>query len=139
MIAWWPDKIESDQTTDHMSAFWDVMPTIAELVGANVPDGIDGISFLPTLIGSEIQKEHPYLYWEFHERRGRQAVRQGDWKLLKYNVFQPENTTIELYHIPSDPEEKQNVAKENKDIVDKLLETMKHARIESELFEFKIK
>ena len=134
MIARWPEKIKSGRNTDHLSAFWDVMPTIADIIGADIPEGIDGISFLPTLYGDENQEEHPYLYWEFHERRGRQAVRRGDWKLVKYNVFQPEKTTHELYHIPTDPGEGRNLAEKNMDIVEELLEIMENARVESEIF-----
>ena len=65
MIATWPGKIAAGSETDHLSAFWDVMPTLCELVGLNPPSDIDGISFLPTLLGqSERQQQHKYLYWE---------------------------------------------------------------------------
>jgi len=87
----------------------------------------------------EGQEEHPWLYWEFHERKGRQAVRKGDWKLVRYNVLQPEDTTFELYHIPSDPGEKKNVARENRVVAEELLWIMKNARKESEVFEFIVK
>lgn len=136
MIARWPGKINPGSTTDHLSAFWDLLPTVAEILALEKPPGMDGISFLPTLLGEPGQKKHDYLYWEFHERNGRQAIRQGDWKLVRYNVLQHENETLELYHIPSDPGEENNLAAENMDIVEELLLMMNKARTESEVFGF---
>jgi arylsulfatase A len=112
-IAWWPGKIKPGTDSDLTSAFWDVFPTFAELTGQHSGDSLDGISFLPTLLGRPGQKGHEYLYWEFHELRGRQAVRKGDWKLVRYNVFDPESITTELYNIPDDPGETQNLAAEH--------------------------
>ena len=136
MIVWWPGKIKAASTTDHISAFWDVLPTITDIVGAPTPDNIDGISFLPSLLGDENQTQHDYLYWEFHEKRGRLAIRQGDWKLIRYDVFIPENTTTELYNLISDPGEENNVADGNPEITTKLLKLLESARIPSEVFTF---
>ncbi len=136
MIARWTGTIIPGSTSDHTSAFWDVLPTIADLLDMELQTEIDGISFLPTLFGEPEQEQHDYLYWEFHERNGRQAVRQGDWKLVRYNVFQPEESTLELYHIPSDPGEQNNIAEANMDIVEELLDLMDNARTESDLFGF---
>ena len=135
MIAVWDDKIISGSETDHISAFWDVFPTLAEITGIEVPKNTDGISFLPTLL-SENQKEHDYLYWEFHEKGGRQAVRKGDWKLVKYNVLNPEKTTTELYDLSTDIGEENNVAEQYPETVEELSEIMKNARTDSEVFTF---
>lgn len=84
MIAKWPNKIEPGSKTTHLSAFWDIFPTFMEIVGGENPDDLDGISFLPTLYGKEEKQiQHDYLYWEFHEKGGRQAVRKGNWKAVK--------------------------------------------------------
>lgn len=136
MIAWWPGKIEPASSSNHISAFWDVMPTVADLAGIEAPANIDGISFLPTLIKKENQKKHEYLYWEFHERGGRKALRKGDWKLVQYNVMKPEQTTTELYNLNDDIGEENNVAAEHPEIVSELVELMNSARIESEVFSF---
>jgi len=138
-MAWWPGKIKAGTETDHISAFWDVLPTLTELTGAGVPDDIDGISFLPVLLGKPGQKEHEYLYWEFHERGGRMAVRKGDWKLVRYNVQDPDITTTELYDILNDPGEKHNVSESHPGIVSDLMEIMSSARTESEVFVFQSK
>jgi len=99
---------------------------------------IDGISFLPTLLGNEEeQKEHEYMYWEFHERGGRQAVRKENWKLVKYNVLDPDKTTTELYNLETDLGEENNLAEKHTKIVEKLSEIMKNARTDSEVFTFK--
>lgn len=137
MIAVWNGKIVAGSETDHISAFWDIFPTVAEISGASVPEDIDGISFLPTLLGNEKkQKEHEYMYWEFHERGGRQAVRKGNWKLVRYNVLDPEKTTTELYNLSTDLGEENNVAEQHPEMVEELSNIMKNARTESEVFTF---
>jgi len=137
MIALWNGKIVAGSESGHISAFWDVFPTVAEISGASVPEDIDGISFLPTLLGNdENQKKHEYMYWEFHERGGRQAVRKGNWKLVKYNVLDPEKTTTELYNLETDLGEENNVAEEHPELINELEELMQSARTESEVFTF---
>lgn len=135
-FARWPGKIRAGSSTDHISAFQDFLPTVAELIGAGTPENIDGISYLPTLLGQPGQKEHDYLYWEFEEKNGRLAVRKGDWKLVRYDVFSPEKTTTELYNLKSDPGEENNVAGDNPELVNELLELMNHSRTPNEVFTF---
>lgn len=135
MIAVWDGRIKAETESDHPSAFWDVLPTVAEMSGISTPENIDGISFLPTLLGKE-QAKHDYLYWEFHERGGRQALRKGDWKLVRYNVLKSDKITTELYDISSDIAEQNNVAEQNPQLVKELLELMKNARTESDIYKF---
>jgi len=117
MIVRWKDKIVAGSATDHISAFWDVMPTVADLVGDSTTRQTDGISFLPTLLGEAQQEQHDFLYWEFHELGGRLAVRKGDWKFTVYNVFDPSKTATELYNLSKDPGEQENVANDYPEIV----------------------
>jgi len=130
MIAVWDGKIVAGSESDHISAFWDVFPTLAEISGTTASENIDGISFLPTLLG-EKQPEHEYLYWEFFERGGRTAMRKGD-----YNVLKPEETTTELYNLSEDIGEENNVADEHPEIVKEMLELMQTAHTDSEVFKF---
>ncbi len=135
MIAFWEGKIVAGSVSDHISAFWDFLPTTAELAGVPVPETTDGISYLSALLGKE-QPQHEYLYWEFHENGGRQALRKGDWKLVKYDVFNTEKTTIGLHNLSADIGEKNNVAAENPEIVSELVELINSARIDNANFPF---
>ena len=100
------------------------------MAGVKASENIDGISYLPSLLGKE-QKQHEYLYWEFHELGGRQALRKGDWKLVSYQVFDPIKTTIELFNLAEDIGEVNNVAEKHPEIVKELSELMKTARTEN--------
>ena len=139
MLVRWPGKIQAGSKSDHISAFWDFLPTATELVGVETPEKIDGISYLPSLLGKENQKEHNYLYWEFHEKNGMLAIRQGDWKIIRYDVFSPEKTTTELYNLANDPGEENNLSKEYPEITSKLLNLLESARTPSEDFKFEPK
>jgi arylsulfatase A-like enzyme len=136
MIASWPGKIKPGTTTDHISTFWDIMPTFAELANTSAPADIDGISFVPTLLGVNDQPEHEFLYWEFHELGGRQAVRKGDWKLVKVNVLNPTTTTTELFDLSVDPFERNDLSGQYPDVVTELEELMTHSRRPSPQFPF---
>ena len=136
MFVRWPSKVEPGSKTEHISAFWDFLPTVTDIIGVPTPENIDGISFLPSLLGKDNQQQHDYLYWEFHEKNGRLAIRQGDWKLIRYDVYSPEKTTTELYNLASDTGEENNVAEENPEISEKLLKLMESARTPSEDFKF---
>ena len=138
MIARWHGAIEPGTVTDHVSAFWDVMPTIAEITGTTPPEDIDGISFAPTLFGQpERQKEHDYLYWEFPGYGGQHAVRMGDWKAVRQNLLKrnnPDPLAIELYNLADDIGETNDVAAEHPDLVARFRKIMKEARTPSDLF-----
>src|SRR5690606_10599087 len=81
-IAWWPSRIEPGSESGHVAYFGDWFATAAELAGAELPDGLDSISFVPTLLGKPDQQgEHEFLYWEFHERGFlNAALYRGRWK-----------------------------------------------------------
>jgi arylsulfatase A-like enzyme len=135
MIAVWDKRIAAGSESNHLSAFWDLFPTLAELTGFSTPENLDGISFLPTLLGKE-QPKHKYLYWEFHEKGGRKALRKEDWKLVNYDVFDPAKTTLELYNIANDPGEQNNIAAQHPDVVKELSALMEGARTPSAIFTF---
>lgn len=136
MIAWMPSKIKAGAKSDFISAFWDIMPTLAELTDTQIPVETDGISILPTLFSSGIQKEHEYLYWEFHELGGRQAVRKGDWKAIRLNVGNPDKTVFELYNLKNDLHEDHNLAANEPEIAKDLARLMDSARTPSPTFDF---
>lgn len=132
MIARWPGKIAAGATSDHVSAFWDVMPTLGAIADVPVPEDVDGISMLPTLLGNyDEQVQHGYLYWEFHERGGKQAVRKGDWKAVRLGVTKDRNAPIELYDLSDDLGEVNDVAQAHPDIVAEMSRLMREAHVES--------
>jgi arylsulfatase A-like enzyme len=126
-IVRWPGRIKAGATNDQVWAFWDFLPTAAELAGLKPPKGIDGISMVPTLLGLPQTNRHEYLYWEFHERGFQQAVRMGDWKAVKLGTNKP----VELYNLTTDPGEKENIADKHSDVVAKAEEYLKTARTDS--------
>ncbi|WP_186755116.1 arylsulfatase [Echinicola salinicaeni] len=133
-VVKWPGKIEAGSQTDHVSAFWDVLPTIAEIIGYEQLPALDGISFLPTLLGREEQKEHNHLYWEFVEQGGKQAVRKGDWKAVKLNVKKNKDAPIELYNLKNDPGEESNIASDHPEVVKEMKSLMESSHITNPTF-----
>lgn len=129
MIARWPGHVPAGAVSDQVWAFWDFLPTMAQLAGEPSPKGIDGISMLPALLGRP-QQNHKYLYWEFHEGGFDQAIRMGDWKAVRHGLHAP----IELYDLKTDLSEKHDVAAEHPDIVKRMNETFAAARTDSKLF-----
>ncbi len=125
-LARWPGKIKPGSVSDQVWAFWDFLPTAAELAGAKPPSNIDGISIRPALLGKP-QRQHEYLYWEFHEGPSKQAVRMGDWKAVRLAPSRP----IELYDLRTDIGEKHNVAKQHPDVVAKVEAILQSARTPS--------
>jgi arylsulfatase A-like enzyme len=126
MIVRWPGRIKPG-TSPLPWAFWDVLPTLAELAGATPPPGLDGISVVPTLLGRPGQKEHEFFYWEFHEGGSQQAVRMGPWKAVR-----PWQGAIQLYDLRTDLGESRDVAAEHPEIVSKIEAYLAAARTESE-------
>ncbi len=137
MIASWPGKIESGSISDHMSAFWDIYPTMAQLINSEIIDSIDGISLLPELMGKD-QGSHPYLYWEFPSYGGQQAVRMGKWKGIRRNI-RDGNMELELYDLDNDIREEVNIAEQNPVIVSQIREIMDTEHQSPEIERFKMK
>lgn len=138
-IAWWPGRIAAGTESGHQLAFYDVMPTLCELLGdkrfpkkyinKELPgDCFDGLSFLPTLMGeTERQAEHDFLYWEFHET-DQIGVRQGDWKMVVVGGVP------RLYNLADDIHEDHDVAANHPDIVEKMKRIIAEEHCENGLF-----
>jgi arylsulfatase A-like enzyme len=130
-LARWPAAIQPGQVSGHLSAFWDFLPTFAELTRSEKPAGTDGISFLPALLGKEQKEKHDYLYWEFFELGGKQAILKGKWKAIRLNVREiPEKQVFELYDLENDPGETNNVAESHPLMVKEFMELFSTAREE---------
>jgi len=137
MIASWPGKITPGSDSDHQSAFWDLLPTLCEAAGASVPEGLDGISYLPELLGAGEQEKHPFLYWEYPASGGQQAVRMDQWKAIRKNIRQG-NLELELYNLEVDLQEQHNVAGEHTEIVRKMEEILEQEHTHPELERFRM-
>ena len=114
-IASWPNHIKAGTTSDHISAFYDLMPSICDIIGIDPPADIDGLSFKPALLGQK-QEQHEFLYWEFPSYSGQQALRIGKWKGIRKDIFGG-NLEIELYDLDMDIEEKLDVSDEHPEII----------------------
>ncbi|MEC9476154.1 MAG: arylsulfatase [Planctomycetota bacterium] len=121
MIAYWPGSITPGSTSNHPSGFQDFLPTACNLAGVPVPEGIDGISYLPTLLGSGDQKSHEQLYWRFKDQ---EALRTGHWKILRDKPDAP----VMLHDLRTDLEEKENLADSQPEVLKDLVDRMNRIR-----------
>lgn len=125
-IVRWQGKIKPGQTSDLISAQFDLMPTFAELVGQKTPIKLDGISILPSLFGNkQKQTKREYIYFEFPEKGGQTAIRYGKWKGVRSNIRKSPNALWEIYDLETDPGETKNRATEHPDLVKKFQEIEK--------------
>jgi arylsulfatase A-like enzyme len=127
MLARWPGRIAPGTETGHVSAHWDILPTVCELAGAEIPSGIDGISMVSTLLGEEDQEQHDYLYWEFYERGGKKAARWGDWKAIQLDINKNPNAPVAIYDLSKDIGEENDLAAVRPDLVKKAKEIFSDA------------
>ena len=141
LIVCWKGHVPAGSTSDFVSGFEDWMPTLLDLAGAKklIPKTADGISLASTLLG-QTQPPRPFLYREFHGYGGQQAVRVGDWKLVRRHLLgtlkKPAAPTTELYNLATDPTEKENVAAEHPDVVARLEQIMREQHTPSQEFPF---
>lgn len=125
MIVRWPGKTPAGSISKHAGYFGDLMATAAEIAGVDVPPGLDSVSFAPTIAGqAETQKEHKYLYWEFYERGGKQAVRHKNWKAVRMPSY---TGKTQLYDLSEDLGEATDIASQHPDLVRKLEAMMDEA------------
>ena len=137
-IVSWPGHIQPASVSNEISAFWDILPTVCEIVGIETPPNRDGISLLPAFQGKATPNSHPYLYWEFPSYKGQQAVRMGHWKGIRNHIFEG-NKDILLYDLSSDSLELNNVAEAHPDIVAQIRQIMHTARTTPPIERFKFK
>jgi arylsulfatase A-like enzyme len=140
LLAYWKNNIIPGSVTNHVSAFQDLMPTFAEIIGLKKPEQSDGISFLPLLLG-KVQEKHVYLNWEFQlsgwfqtlpDGGFRQSVRLGKWKGLRYGV----NSKIELYNLNKDESETNDLSGKHPEIIRRISKIFKTSRNQAPAFPY---
>jgi arylsulfatase A-like enzyme len=130
MVVRWPGKVKAGGVSELVWSFADVLPTLAELGGADLPTGVklDGVSVLPSLLGRDQPEiEDRYLYWEFFEGGFQQASRWRDWKALR----RERGGKLELYDLSADLGEQNDLAGSRPMIVEKFEGFFRSARTES--------
>lgn len=136
MIVYWKGKVQAGQVTNHPSGFFDMMPTMAEVAGAQTPENIDGISFLPTILNQGTQKQHDHLYWEIQEGKSvkgfKQATRKGKWKAVRV----ADSYKTELYDLEKDIYETRDVSSQYPEIVKEMNNILKTESVKNEHFPF---
>lgn len=141
LIVRWPGHVQPGTTSDLISAHWDVFPTVCEIAGLDAPANLDGISFYPTLVGdSQRQRKHDYLYWEFHERGGKRAVRFGEngrWKAIQVDLNKPQPEAIVLYDLSTDPAEQNDLAPTHGKLVDQARDLFEQAHRTNPIWKFR--
>jgi arylsulfatase A-like enzyme len=140
LLAYWKNNIIPGSVTSHVSAFQDLMPTFAEIIGLKKPEQSDGISFLPLLLG-KVQEKHEYLNWEFQlsgwfqalpDGGFRQSVRLGKWKGVRYGI----NSKIELYDLNKDESETNDLSEKHPDIIRRIRKIFKTSRNQAPAFPY---
>lgn len=128
-ISWWPGVVPAGRVADEPWAFWDFLPTAAELAGAHLPDSAktDGMSLVRFLKGGSAPKRDLF-YWELHETKPLQAVRFDNWKVIKNG---PE-AALELYDLAADPGEQNNLALARPELLAKATALMRAAHTRDE-------
>jgi arylsulfatase A-like enzyme len=126
-LARWPGVVPAGRVSDEPWAFWDFLPTAAELAGAKLPDSFkpDGCSLVSFLKGGPAPRRD-YFYWELHETRVVQAVRFGDWKAVKNGP----TARIELYDLGKDMAETTDLAASKPELVAKAGALLKQAHVD---------
>ena len=92
-IANWPGRIKPGRTSDGLFAFWDFLPTFAELAGIRPPEPIDGVSLVPTLLDHGRQKEHKYLCFIGKGARAKPSKKPGKGRGAPYLIIRGKGET----------------------------------------------
>lgn len=125
-IARWPGKVPAGRVCEQPWAFWDFLPTAAELAGIKISSAHDGLSVVALLKGGSAPEREAF-YWELHEGASLQAVRFGNWKAVRNGPSKP----VELYDLGKDAAESTNVAASHPDLVARAVDLMKSLRTDS--------
>ena len=116
----WPGKIKENTTYNYPISTLDLLPTFFEAGGGKSADlkNIDGVNIVPFIQGLKTDRPHKELFWRLGTRA---ALRDGDWKLIRYS-----DRPAELYNIEEDPSELRDLAVYYPDKVRKMYKQIYH-------------
>ncbi len=140
LVAYWKGKINGPRVSDWVGAWWDLLPTLCEVAEQSPPAGIDGVSFLPTLLGDQgTQAKHEFLYWESPGYTGQQAIRWGKWKAIRKGLARrtKANASLppwQLYNLDDDRAEQKDVAANYPEVIATIESIAQREHTPSELF-----
>ncbi|RKY12167.1 MAG: sulfatase [Planctomycetota bacterium] len=137
MIVRCPNHVPAATVSETVWYFADIMPTFAAIARTKAPKNIDGVNILPTLKGKKQDLSKRYLYWEFYEKDGWQAVRFGDWKGIQQGHNKGQLRPVELYNLKDDIGETNDLAAKHPELVAKVARIFKEAHVPSEHFSWK--
>ena len=131
MIVHWPARIPAGAVSDQVWYYTDFMPTVADVIGTDAPENMDGVSILPTLLGESQDIGERFLYWERFGGGFKQAVRWKNWKAVRNPSPLLLDEPLELYDLDRDIGEENDVAADHPDVIAEIENFMTDARTDS--------
>lgn len=124
-VVKWPGKIQPGTVSSEPTYFPDWFPTLLTIGSAEVADDaklkLDGIDMTEIFYGKAAPKRHELMIWDFHNYGGIIAIRDGKWKALRTGLLKKKvKSAWELYDLEADKEEKNNLAGQHPEIVERL-------------------
>ena len=119
---YWPDVFKGDEYSDVRVAHYDLMPTLLEVAGVSLPEGlaIDGRSFLSLLKGKEISWPDRNLFLQWHRGEEPQPFKHFSMVGQKWKLMSADSADFELYDLETDPGESHNLANEKPELLEKM-------------------
>ncbi len=134
-LARWPGRIEAGSMSTFVSGFQDLFPTLADLVGAPPPEGLDGVSLLPALLGKQETDRTKPMVWEFFGYGGQRAVVDGRWKAVQRGLRRKAGPLpLEVYDLETDAAEAHDLASERPQLARRLRKIMHGERTANSVF-----
>ncbi|HAA74573.1 TPA: sulfatase [Candidatus Latescibacteria bacterium] len=142
MIVSWPGTISGNVVSEQVWYYADFMPTVAEILGEELPIKPDGVSILPTLLGEDQTEDtaNRFLYWERHAGGGfKQAVRWRHWKAVRPPTDRLLDEPLELYDLDTDLGETTDVADQHTEVIAEIQTYLEEARTPSKNYPIGVK
>lgn len=138
MIVRYPGKVEAGAMSDAPGYFADWFLTLCEAVDLTVPEGLDGESLWPGIIGGPTPVERKPMVWVYPQYGGQVAVQMGAIKVLRRGLQTKKPGEWEVYDVVADRGETKNLAKDRPELIEAAKAVLKKEMSENEIFPLKI-